>query len=276
MITNDRLRRSVGARTATVRARVRTERNLAGWKRSQRISVPVGDRLPVIFCTWRRLERLEHTLAQLAAQDIPVQVLIWNNSPERSRVDAAAASAASAALPVAVHHSRRNIGGFGRFYLAREAREAGHKSVVFIDDDQDFGPATISELLDHHRPGSLSGWWAFRFTGSGYGGRVRCAPGEPASYVGTGGMIIDTAVFGDSRLFRCPRRFWFVEDLWLCYAAERHAHYELFRSTAQFDTTEDGHALYRSLGQTKWKFLHYLMRQGWDPIELSAAEHALR
>jgi hypothetical protein len=263
MITKDRVRRSAQGRIATVRARVRTERNLGGWKRSQRISLPIGDRLPVIFCTWRRLERLEHTLKQLAAQDIPVQAVIWNNSPERSRIDAVVASAE---VPVVVHHSTRNIGGFGRFYLAREVLRAGHRSVIFIDDDQDFGPTTTSELLHHHRPRSLSGWWAFRFTGRGYGDRARCAPGEPASYVGTGGMIIDTAVFGDSRLFRCPRRFWFVEDLWLCYIANRHCDYEMFRSPAQFEVTEDEHALYLSLSRTKWQFQRYLIRRGWAPI----------
>jgi hypothetical protein len=243
-------------------ARIRTERNLGRWKRDQHIPVQIGTQLPVIFCTWRRIDRLPRTLEQLAAQDIPIQVYIWNNGPDRSRVDAAAAGAG---IPVSVHHSPRNIGGFGRFYLARQAAEAGHSKVVFIDDDQDFGPETMTDLLSAHRPRSLSGWWAFRFTGIGYGDRVRAAPGQSASYVGTCGMITDTAVFRDGRLFRCPRRFWFVEDLWLCYVADL-AGYDLFRSPAKFTSAEDEHALYLSLGHTKWRFLRYLIRHGWDPI----------
>jgi hypothetical protein len=198
---------------------------------------------------------------------VPVQVLIWNNSPERAAVEAAAASAS---IDVVIHHSARNVGGFGRFYLAREAAEAGHRSVVFIDDDQDFGPTTVSDLLARHRPQSLSGWWAFRSTGTGYGDRVRCAPDEAASYVGTGGMITDTAVFRDSRLFRCPRRYWYAEDLWLCYVADRHAGFEMFRSPAQFESTEDRHALYLALGRTKWQFQRYLIRHGWKPVRPSA------
>lgn len=47
--------------------------------------------------------------------------------PERVGIDAAAAGAR---LPVTVQHSPRSIGGFGRFYLAREAAEARHRYVI--------------------------------------------------------------------------------------------------------------------------------------------------
>lgn len=265
MNTKYRVRRALESRLMAARARIRSERNLLGWRRNQRTPVHIGTDLPVVLSVWKRLERLPHTLEQLAAQEIAVQVYIWNNSCERRLVDAAAASASSA-LPVVVHHSPRNIGGFGRFYLAREVAEAGHPSVVFIDDDQDFGPTTITELVGYHRPRSLSGWWAFRFLGQSYGERVPASPGEKAHYVGTGGMISDTAVFRSHHLFDCPRRFWFVEDLWLCYVAQQHFGYDLRKSPAQFEFADDGHDLHLSLGQTKWTFLRYLIRHGWDSV----------
>ena len=109
---------ALGNRLMSIAARIRTERNLGRWKRVQHIPVQIGSQLPVIVCTWRRIERLPRTLELLAAQDVPVQACIWNNSPERDRVDAAAARAG---IPVSVYHSPRNIGGFGRFYLARQA-----------------------------------------------------------------------------------------------------------------------------------------------------------
>src|ERR1017187_849115 len=203
MRTENRVSSAVGSRVAIARTLIRSERSVACWNRSQRTPIAVGNRLPVIFCTWRRLDRLQDTLRQLAAQDVPVQALIWNNSPDRGRVDAAVGSPG---FPVTVHHSPRNIGGFGRFYLAREAAEQGHATVVFIDDDQDFGPETMKELLSAHRPCSLSGWWAFSLRSAAYGSRFRGAPGDPATFIGTGGMIADTAVFRDARMFRCPRR----------------------------------------------------------------------
>ena len=259
-----RARRAVAWRLVSARTRVRHERELAGWRRGQRIPVPGGvdsDRLAVVFCTWRRLERLEHTLGLLAAQDVPVQALIWNNSPHRETVDS---TVAASPIPVRVHHNPRNIGGFGRFYLAREIAEAGHDRVVFIDDDHDFGPSTIRDLLARHKPRTLSGWWAFTFLSADYGDRVRALPGEPAKYVGTCGMIVDTAVFRDHRLFRCPRRYWFVEDLWLCYFSERIAGYKLFACQVDFQRADDQQDMYPMLGRRKWRFLHYLVRQGWD------------
>jgi hypothetical protein len=257
-------RRAVAWRLVSARTRVRHERELAGWRRGKHVPLPAGvgsGRLAVVFCTWRRLERLEHTLRLLAAQDVPVQALIWNNSPRRETVDAAVAASP---IPVRVHHSPRNIGGFGRFYLAREIAEAGHDRVVFIDDDHDFGPSTVSDLLSRHEPGTLSGWWAFRFLSADYGDRVRALPGELAKYVGTCGMIADTAVFRDYRLFRCPRRYWFVEDLWLCYFAEHIVGYQLFRCQAEFQRADDQQELYPTLGRRKWRLLRYLVRQGWE------------
>lgn len=254
-----RVRKVITWRWMSIRAQVRNDRNMARWKRGQRIAIPVGDRLPVILCTWRRLDRLGHTLKLLSAQNIPVQALIWNNSPERSQVDAAVAAAA---IPVSVHHSTRNIGGFGRFYSAREAAEAGHDRVVFIDDDQDFGPEAIGDLMRHHRPLSLSGWFAF--TSPRADGAAWAAPGQAARYVGTGGMIADAAVFRDSRLFRCPRRFWFVEDYWLCAFAGHIAGYGIFRSPAQFEIIDDGRDQCYSLGVVKRRFMRYLSRHNLD------------
>jgi Glycosyl transferase family 2 len=251
-------------RFASARAQFRSARILVGWKRERDYlrHLHVGERLPVIFCTWRRLDRLPHTLALLAAQDVPVQALIWNNSPRRGQVEAAAALAS---IPVSVHYSTRNIGGFGRFYLARAAARAGHDRVVFIDDDHDFGPDTIGRLLADYRPRTLSGWWAWRFRSDDYGDRDRATRDESAHYVGTCGMIADSAVFLGGRLFRCPRRFWFIEDLWLCYVASHLAGYGLRSSAAEFKAAEDEHDLYLTLGGAKQRFLRYLIRQGWNP-----------
>ena len=248
---------------------IRNERSLFGWQRNQRTPILVTDSLPVIFCTWRRLDRLQCTLTQLAAQDIPIQALIWNNSPDRAKVDSAVRKSR---IPVAVHHSERNIGGFGRFYLAREVAERGHDVAVFIDDDQDFDTGTIRELLSAHRPRSMSGWWAFSFHSADYNSKFRPEPTESASLIGTGGMIVDTAVFRDARLFRCPRRYWFVEDLWLSYVAGCLWGYTCFRSPAGFafhESAEDNHAQYRVLGHTKVRLLRYLVRRGWDPVGTS-------
>ena len=83
--------------------------------------------------------------------------------------------------------------------------------------------------------------------------------------------MADAAIFQDDRLFQCPRRFWFVEDLWLSYVADHLAGFDLFKSTAQFELVEDGRDQYLSLGHTKWAFLCYLIRRGWNPVRYGSA-----
>jgi hypothetical protein len=256
-----RVRQAVSWRVTSTRTWAGNLRSLGAWRRDQQVPVQLcADHLPVIFCTWRRLGRLPGTLEMLARQDVPVQAVIWNNSPDGEIVDKAVAAAP---LPVTVHHSPRNIGGFGRFYLAREAAAAGFDRVVFIDDDQDFGPETVRELVANCPPRTLSGWWAFRLPQSDFWHQEEITPGETASYVGTGGMAADAAVFLDPGLFRCPRRFWFVEDLWLCYFASQLAGYRLAKSPASFEMIEDGRNQFIALGWVKQRFMAWLLRRGW-------------
>lgn len=249
MAAISRIRRAVKWRTDGVGACARACRATAGWERTQRVPVafPVGlDHVPVIFCTWRRLERLPSTLAMLAAQDIPVQALIWNNSSDREIADKAVAAAE---IPVTVHHSPRNIGGFGRFYVARECALAGHERVVFIDDDLDVGPSAVRQLLGGCPGGAVVSRWAWKIR-SHYGGRERAGAGEAADYAGTGGMAADAAMFAEAPLFACPRQFWFVEDLWLSGYACRTGR-RVLGAVADIEEVADGHNQNDSLGWVK-------------------------
>lgn len=239
-----------------MQAMIRGVWRLCGWKRTQKIAISIGDhdRIPVIFCTWRRLERLPKTLEMLAAQSVPLQAVIWDNS---GQPDTVATAAENSPIPVTVYHSKRNIGGYGRFYLAAAAAVSGHKAVIFIDDDADFGPNMVADLLSGHQPRSVSGWFAFK--------TVRPAPeqvagpGESAAYLGTCGMITDTEIFTEPSLFACPRRYWFVEDLWFSDFAAKHG-YAIYRSPSKLDIEEfrDGRNQSITLGWARWRFERYL------------------
>lgn len=222
------------------------------------------DRIPVIMCTWRRIDRLPRTLELLAEQDTPAVLYVWNNSlREADRVDAVLAQSA---VPAQSVHCKRNIGGFGRFYLARELADS-HEALLFIDDDQDFGSTMISDQLASFEPDTLAGWWAWTFLpgAHSYGERTRVqTPLEPADYVGTCGMVSAAAIFRDPALFRCPRRYWFVEDVWLCYHARQALGWRLRRSFAEFVFVSDDKNIDRTLLATKPRMFRYLKRRGWD------------
>lgn len=257
-----KIRNCLGPRFVGLLAMAQSVWRLRQWERAQNIQIAIPDecRVIVIFCIWRRIERLPQILKRLAAQNVSVQALIWDNS---NKPDLVQEIIRNAPIPVVVHHSRRNIGGFGRFYLARAAAEAGHKVVIFIDDDLEFEPDSMNRLLDAHHPRSANGWWAFQFTGKHYESRFRCSPGEEAHYLGTGGMAIDTEVFFDRRLFACPRRFWFVEDLWLCYVAKSNYGYALISNLASIKEIRDGRNQSHSLMWVKSRLKRYMEKRGW-------------
>jgi hypothetical protein len=255
-----RLWEAVTWRITGYRSMARSLYVMATWDRAQRVpvSIPYNHRVPVIFCTWQRLERIRHILNMLADQDVPVQALIWNNSPNREFVEKATASAR---IPVQVYHSPGNIGSFGRFYLAREVAESGYQRLIIIDDDEDFGPDMTRELLAGCPPRSLSAWFAHRISRQDIWRRTVPEPGERVNYVGPGGMAADAAVFADPRLFSCPRRFWFLDDVWLSWYAANFADYTLLRSAVSMEFVEDSLNQFPRLQWIRQRFWRYLSRR---------------
>jgi len=222
------------------------------------------ERVPVIMSTWKRIERLPRTLEMLAQQSTPVTLYVWNNNRRQAKqVDA---SLKRSHIPAQSIHCSRNIGGFGRFYLARDLADP-HDAVLFIDDDEDFGQSMVADQLESFAPQSLAGWWAFTYRpgARSYGERDRVhTPLERADTVGTGGMIADASIFTDRGLFRCPRRYWFCNDLWLSYYASHVRGWRLRRSFADFKFESDGLDIDLTLGTKKLRAFRYLKRRGWS------------
>jgi glycosyltransferase involved in cell wall biosynthesis len=195
--------------------------------------------VPIVMCSWRRPARLATTIELLAGQRRHRPRLhIWNNNPA---IDSEVRAIASRPWPFAIEvvTSDENVGGFGRFVRARDLAPTEPR-VVFIDDDLEFDDQLLATMVEEHRPCSLSAWWAFRIRDpDDYWDRVPLAPGEEADYCGTGGMICDTAVFRDPRLFRCPERHRFIEDLWLSFHVTRLG-WTKYKSGARISEVRDG------------------------------------
>jgi len=226
------------------------------------------------MCVWRRPHRLERTIGSLAGQTHrAIRLCIWNNSSSgRATVDSTVTAFRD--LEIDVVHSARNVGGFGRFYLARELA-ADHGSVVFLDDDQVPSSEFVETLVGEFRPGMVRSSWGYRFRGTDrYADRIPAGPGERVKYCGTGGMICDTRAFAESGLFACPRRFWFVEDLWLSYYADHVLRWPLYKSGAEVIVEPDRHDQYQLLLPTKDRLFRHLVRRGWNPVLPESGENA--
>jgi hypothetical protein len=80
----------------------------------------------------------------------------------------------------------------------------------------------------------------------------------PAKYLGTGGMIADSSIFTDDALFRCPGKYWFIEDVWLSYFAAAVHGWRLYRSHAEIGLMLDDLGQTRRLSELKNAFFRHL------------------
>jgi len=233
-----------------------------------------GPVVPVVMCVWQRVGFLPATIAQLERQvGVRPELHLWVNNPDAA--GDVQRMAATAAIPVHVTVSPQNIGGIGRFHAARELADT-HPYVVFIDDDQVFDEHALATLIGEAGHGRLCAQYAFQLEcPHSYWQRRLPRPGDWVQYAGTGGMVADTAIFRDPRVFDCPARFRFVEDLWLSYFAEHVLGWSLVRSAAWFAQIDDGRNQWSSMPTDfKSEFLRHLVAGGWQvparPVSVDA------
>lgn len=213
--------------------------------------------LPVIMATWNRINLLPKTLKSLSEQSGSSPVLyLWNNN--LSARDSINHIAKTSLLPVKIYHSKHNIGGFGRFYLAKEIATS-YKRVIFIDDDQFPETEYIKNINEEYQVHTIKSQWAYRFIDrSNYWHKEFVNPGENADYCGTGGMLANTGIFTEDGLYKCPKRYWFIEDLWLSYFAKYELGWQLTRTEADLPIIEDGSDQLVNLIDAKTSFYKYL------------------
>jgi hypothetical protein len=223
--------------------------------------------VPVVICVYKRIERLSQTLLNLKNQvGCSILIYIWNNSPDQKK-EINNIISKFPEMTIKVRHSKDNIGGFGRFYFAREI-DPKYEKVVFIDDDVNLANDVILTLANEFKPHSIHSFYSFCFlTSNDYFERFKPLPFQQADYCGTGGMICDISIFQDEELFECPKDYWFIEDLWLCYYASFIKKWELKPSRAKITLIEDGKNQWVGLSSKKTIFLKYLVAKGWKVAE---------
>jgi len=217
------------------------------------------------MCTYKRLDLLPKTLQMLESQiDKGFDLYIWNNNQKIKDLDSMINTnpQVKCSFQIMYHNSPENVGGIGRFYYTKTICDK-YGFVIFIDDDQIFDKHFILTLREEAKPNVLSGWWAYRILGN-YNQRERSLPYQEADYVGTGGMICPTQIFGDPRLYEeIPKKFIFIEDLWLSFFAKLEHKYILQRSSVnlKFFPNESVRDQYHSLGKEKVEFHKYLLNK---------------
>lgn len=210
------------------------------------------DDLAVVVCLWNRRERLAAVIELLRAQQLDrgLRLILWNNQPDDDayyRRVAREIGAGGALQSIELRSSPENVGGIGRFWLARKLRTSGYTGpYVMLDDDQDVDEHFIRSLLGRAGDHKIAGVWAYGNHGS-YWNRSELEDRERADYVGTGGCICDSAIVSEDSFFTAlPEQYRFLEDMWMSdYAARRGWRLEKADLPVTFvlDETNQNHTL---------------------------------
>lgn len=222
-------------------------------------------RLPIIMCVYRRVNRLEKTIHMLNAQrDSDYEFVVWNNSsvPNEGLCERLRPLGA----PWRVLGGDGNRGGAARFSAATLLLMEGHERVAMIDDDQSFGPRLVEQMKRAARANTIAGWYSWRFVRDGHGYFARTRVEEPralADYVGTGGLVADSAIFGTGIVHHCPYRWKFgIEDLWLSYCASIVG-WRLEHAAVDIEIERDGLDTFASVRNKKIDAFATLRKMGW-------------
>ena len=208
-------------------------------------------KIAVIFCTWKRVYRLESTLNDLKNQTYDnFDIFIWNNNKlEISNIENIIKTQNK---QINVHHSENNIGGIGRFVYAKEISN-NYDAIIFIDDDQSIGNDVIQIMVNNYEKNTIVSWWGWKIKNN-YWDRDRVFDFSEVDYCGTGGMFLSSELFNKIDLEKIPDKYKFIEDLWISFVAKYEHGYKLIGGNFNISINKDGNDQYTDLKPLKSEF----------------------
>lgn len=228
-----------------------------------------NDCVAIIMCVWKRPERFEKTLNMLLNQKNKNFILyIWNNNIKIKNIINDISSKYINNIVINIKHSNVNIGGIGRFYFARDIMNK-HEKIIFIDDDQDFNDQMVNYFIKQYDVNAVKSRWAFIF-GDKYSSRKRIFDYNiDVGYCGTGGMILPSFIFENDIIFNIPKKYGFIEDLWLSYIVNHYLNMRLLSIGDSddyiFQVVDNKDQSTKQMVPLKNEFLKYLRTiGGWD------------
>lgn len=237
----------------------------------------------VIMCNWKRTYRIKQILYNLSLQDTKDFVFcIWNNNNEDANELTKLLETTKVDFQIATYNSQINIGGFGRFLMAKYVTEnCSAENILFFDDDQEIPRQFVSDYSNRINNNITLNFFGRKFVkGRPYceidkDGKLnyelsnKCIEnvnnGGEFLYGGTGGKCLKAFVFNDKILYTIPIKFLYCEDLWLSWIVKTQYNMKIIKSGIQIKTIGDKLDQCTGLWNIKIEFLEFLRKQlKWD------------
>lgn len=222
------------------------------------------EKVILIMCIWKRVNNLDKILTCLSNQSYKnFKLVIWDNSDEKKEVDKIISNYT---IDIDVIKSEKNIGGIGRFYAAKKYQDE-YKIVIFFDDDQFPKENFVEVMVKNFEPSSIKSRHSYKIlSNNDYWKRRKVEINKTdINYCGTGGMVLDSKIFKEDGLFKCPEQYTFIEDLWLCFYAQHKLHWKLQSIDVPLIIVADNKDQFTGLINKKSEFLKYLVeKEKWN------------
>lgn len=256
------------------------------------------EEIHIVMCCYRRHHNLPRIVESICSQTINrthrINLHIINTNPDKWAETVGLAKGPN--IKIHLCNTTENLYGYARFlYVKRAMKQHFMPYVIFIDDDQVLTPTWVEKMYSSRSPMTYNCWYGRIFEKSGgienisyWNDKVLqhkrlLSEYDPIhkefDYGGTGGSIIDTNIFCFNLLFRCPKKYRDIEDLWLSFVIKQVLGTKIGIVVNPIDAfsfqDSDDTAIWTNIMDKKEEFLKVLCRTGYcfsDTIDLIELE----
>jgi len=269
-------------------------------------SSPIEEDIHIVMCCYKRHHNLKQIIKSVDTQTITIMrkkkihFHIINTNPEKWELVVQIRDDFISRGGVFLHicNTNANLYGYARFlYVKKIMKDFFMPYVIFIDDDQYLPEDWVENMYSAREPLSYICWYGRIFNAergidriSYWNDKILQHKRLLAEYDGykqfdygaTCGCIVDTRIFSFDLVFRCPKIYRDVEDLWLSFLI-KHVIGTSIKIAAHpinpftFPDTEQT-SLWSQIMQKKEDFLKALCKVGYcfsDSINITELENIL-
>jgi hypothetical protein len=244
-----------------------------------------NEKIHLIMCCYKRHHHLKDIIKAVDNQTVASQIVfhIINTNPEKWDETIEIKNTTPVKnITIRLCNSGVNLYGYAQFlYTKHLLKTETIPYVIFFDDDQLLPQDWIKKIYAMRQPfiymcqygtifrryDTVSEYSYFDRTFSNSVGNIKLNLPNIIDYGGTGGCIVDTHVFLSNILFRCPKQYRNIEDLWLSYIVnvilcKPVQLFSISLGKSKFDDTEET-ALWHTIKKEKTDFLRLLINTGF-------------
>jgi glycosyltransferase involved in cell wall biosynthesis len=204
-------------------------------------------RLAVFLTVYNRLENLERTLKELDEQynkDFDLYIVNNTNRDISKNVS----------IPATVIDMYNQKKMYGRFFAVRDVlKEKPYEIIAFLDDDISIPKNYIDYCYRQFEPDTVKSFWAFRIFDD-YWKRKKLAGKELGQYAGAGGLLAPSGLFMVPELYKCPKEYWIIDDLWMSHCIAAYTDYKIKIFNVSIKFLDDKKATYLKIKPLKSEF----------------------